>query len=93
MRHQSLITRPAVLRPLGPFYALPSETNKYVHIFLASPVTPLRGPYADDEIEKYFDMSVVQVPFADAVAGIGTTIHGLETEGGLLLARRMLDER
>ncbi len=79
----------AALRvPLGPFYALPSETNKYVHLFMASPVVRFGQPEGDTEIEKYFDMSIVEIPFEVAFAGIGRTIHGLETAAALLLANQ-----
>jgi ADP-ribose diphosphatase len=78
------------LTPLGQFYSLPSETNKYVHFFLASPVVVTGHPQGDTEIEKYFDMSVIEMPFEEAIASIGKTISGLETVGALLLARDIL---
>jgi len=56
----------ARFRPLGAYYSLPSETNKYTHVFLAAPVIasgPARGA---TEIEKYFDMSVVLIPVDEA---------------------------
>jgi ADP-ribose pyrophosphatase len=80
------------IRPLGPFYSLPSETNKYVHFFLASPVVFAEKPQGDTEIEKYFDMDTVKMPFDEALRAVGSSIHGLETAGALLLARRVLDE-
>lgn len=80
----------ASLHPLGPFYALPSETNKYIHFFLASPVVWTGQAQGDTEIEKYFDMSIVEMPFEQALTAIGRTIHGLETAGALLLARQAL---
>ena len=49
----------ARLRPMGAYYSLPSETNKYTHIFLAIPVAVMGEARGDTEIEKYFDMSVV----------------------------------
>lgn len=79
------------LQPLGRFYALPSETNKYVHFFLARPVMPVGLPSGDTEIEKYFDMSVVEMSFSQAIAAVGHSLHGLETAGALLLARQTLD--
>jgi hypothetical protein len=36
-------------------------------------------------------MSVVQMPFAQALASAGETIHGLETAGALLLASQQLN--
>lgn len=82
------LDEPASLRPLGRFYALPSETNKYVNFFLAAPVREVGAAQWDTEIEKYFDMSTVEMPFEDALASIGHTIHGIETAGALMLARQ-----
>ncbi len=79
----------AQLVPLGPFYSLPSETNKYVHFFLASPVVFSRQASGDTEIEKYFDMSIVEMPFDEAFANIGQAINGLETAAALLLAHQI----
>lgn len=76
----------AELHSLGAFYSLPSETNKYTHVYVAKPVT-LSGPATGDtEIEKYFDMSVVSISFADAIAAIGRDIRGTETVTALMLA-------
>jgi ADP-ribose pyrophosphatase len=80
----------AGLVPLNAFYSLPSETNKYIHFFLADPVVPLGKAQGDTEIEKYFDMSIVEMPFDEAVSNIGKTIFGLETVGGLMLAREAI---
>jgi hypothetical protein len=41
-------------------------------------------------IEKYFDMSVIEVPFSQAFDSIGGTINGIETIGGLMLAQKQL---
>ena len=76
----------AELRSLGAFYSLPSETNKYTHVYVANPVT-LSGPATcDSEIEKYFDMSVVVTPFSAAIKEIGRAISGTETVTALMLA-------
>jgi 8-oxo-dGTP pyrophosphatase MutT (NUDIX family) len=77
----------ARLRPVGAFYSLPSETNKYTHIFLATPVAAAGTARGDTEIEKYFDMSVVLIPVEDALRGVGTTITSMETVGALMAAR------
>lgn len=77
----------ASLRPLGSFYSLPSETNKYTHVFLASPVVQAGPARLDTEIEKYFDMSVVLLPVEVALSGIGTSITSMETVGALMAAR------
>lgn len=81
----------AQLVPLGRFYSLPSETNKYTYCFLARPVVKAGPARGDDLIEKYFDMSVVEMPLGDVFASIGSAIDGMETVGALMLARQHLD--
>jgi ADP-ribose pyrophosphatase len=61
----------AHFRPMGAYYSLPSETNKYTHVYLATPVAATRPASGDTEIEKYFDMSVVVMPFEKALATLG----------------------
>jgi 8-oxo-dGTP pyrophosphatase MutT (NUDIX family) len=78
------------MRPLGSYFSLPSETNKYTHVFLASLVTPAGPARLDTEIEKYFDISVVLLPIEQAMTGIGTTITSMETVGALMAARDYL---
>jgi ADP-ribose pyrophosphatase len=77
----------ARMRPLGAYYSLPSETNKYTHVFLATPVTAAGPACWDSEIEKYFDLSVVLIPAAEALEMVGTEISSMETVGALLTAR------
>lgn len=81
---------PGRMRPLGSFYSLPSETNKYTHVFLASPVEQSGPARLDAEIEKYFDISVVLLPVQEALDGIGTVITSMETVGALMAARTRL---
>jgi ADP-ribose pyrophosphatase len=50
------------IRSIGRYYSLPSETNRYTHFFLAEPVVRAGSPTGDTLIEKYFDMSVVELP-------------------------------
>jgi 8-oxo-dGTP pyrophosphatase MutT (NUDIX family) len=76
------------LRRLGSYYSLPSETNKYTHIFVAEPAVPDGPARGDTEIEKYFDMSVVVMSFSEALDAIGDTICGTETVTALMLAHR-----
>ena len=78
------------LRPLGSFYSLPSETNKYTHVFLAEPVTAAGPPVLDTLIEKYFDMSVTEMPVGEVMDSIGDSIGGTETITALMLARPKL---
>jgi ADP-ribose pyrophosphatase YjhB (NUDIX family) len=80
----------ARMRPLGAFYSLPSETNKYTHVFLASPVTADGPASGDTEIEKYFDMSVTTLPLSTALDAVGDAIAGTETITALMLARAAL---
>lgn len=75
------------LRPLGRLYALPCETNKWINFFLAYPVVSTGTAEWDTEIERYFDMSTVEVPFDEAIASIGTRITGVETASALMMAR------
>ncbi len=75
------------MRPLGAYYSLPSETNKYTHVFMASPVIATGPAHGDTEIEKYFDMSIVLMPAEQALQAVGTTITSMETVGALMAAR------
>jgi len=84
------VAKGARIRPMGTFYSLPSETNKYTYVFLAAPVMAVGSARGDTEIEKYFDMSVVLLPAGDALCGVGTTISSMETIGALMAARAEL---
>ncbi|MEY9859739.1 8-oxo-dGTP pyrophosphatase MutT (NUDIX family) [Catenulispora sp. GAS73] len=77
------------LLPLGRFYSLPSETNKYTYFYFAR-VIKHHEPVLDNEIERYFDMSVLTVPVAEAFKRVGSDIDGMETAGALMLARQHL---
>jgi 8-oxo-dGTP pyrophosphatase MutT (NUDIX family) len=81
---------PGQMRSLGSFYSLPSETNKYTHVYLSSPVERSGPARLDAEIEKYFDISVVLLPVQEALDGIGTIITSMETVGALMAARTQL---
>jgi ADP-ribose pyrophosphatase len=83
----------AALRPLGSYYSLPSETNKYTHYYIAEPVMRVGPPAGDAVIEKYFDMSVIEIPVDEAYDAIGSLISGIETVGALLLAREHIHVR
>lgn len=78
----------ARLRSLGRFYSLPSETNRYTYCFLAKPVVRTGPARGDTEIEKYFEMSVTEMPLSAVFEAIGETIDGMETVGALMMARR-----
>lgn len=78
---------------LGKYYALPSETNRWVNIVLALDVKKKQKPQLDNIIEKYFDMSVELFDFNKIVKNIGRTssiITGIEHGFAILLASRHL---
>jgi hypothetical protein len=75
------LTDRAGLQLVGAYYSLPSETNKYTHVFLADPVTLSGVARGDTELNMYFDMSVVLILATEALAGIGTLITSMETIG------------
>jgi ADP-ribose pyrophosphatase len=77
---------------LGRYYSLPSETNRFIYFFLARPVVPTGTASGDTEIEKYFDMSIVELPITAAFRLIGREINGIETVGALMLARAQISE-
>lgn len=82
------------LTEMGSYYALPSETNRWVAYFLARDAVKIQEPQQDDALEKYFDMSVITVPFAKLMtmkSAIDTGIEGLESLQGLMLAKEHLD--
>jgi len=75
---------------MGAYYSLPSETNKYTHVYLATPVAATTPASGDTEIEKYFDMSIVLMPAQQALQAAGTAITSMETVGALMAARHHL---
>lgn len=78
------------LQRLGSFYARPSETSGYSHLYLATPVRAAGAAQLDSEIEQYFDLTTVTMPVGEAIAEIGRSIDGLETLGALMLAQQQL---
>jgi ADP-ribose pyrophosphatase len=90
MEEETGFTLPAgaSLHFLGRYYSLPSETNRYTYFFLARPVISAGAACGDTEIEKYFDMSVTEMPLGTVFDSIGVGIEGIETAGALLLARQ-----
>lgn len=74
-------------RSLGAFYSLPSETNKYTHVFAAEPVVKAGPASRDTEIERLFNMSVQITPPGLAMAEIGQSVAGTETIAALMLAQ------
>jgi 8-oxo-dGTP pyrophosphatase MutT (NUDIX family) len=81
------------LIPLGKFYSLPSETNKDISFFLATPVEKVGPALYDNQIERYFDMSIEVMPLATSFTSIGRQISGIETAAALMLAQSHLPPR
>lgn len=79
------------LRPLGAFYSLPSETNKYTHAFIAEPVERAGPALGDAVIERYFDMEVAEISLNDALASVGGAICGMEAVAAISLARPLVE--
>lgn len=77
-----------MLRPLGSFCSLPSETNKFTHMFLAMPVVPNGPAVGDAEIEKYFDMSVEVRGRREVLSAMGDAVIGTETITAFMLAEQ-----
>ena len=87
--------RPAAgcsLRPLGAFYSLPSETNKFTHAYLAEPVEYAGAAVGDAVIERYFDMSVAEITLADLLASVGGAVCGMEAVAAISLARPLVGQ-
>lgn len=82
---------PEDLVKLGHFYTLPSETNRYITIYLAKNVKKehLQAKY-DNQIEKYFDIHIHKLTISDAFDEIGKRIQGVETINALFMARNYL---
>ena len=59
-------------------------------MFLAEYVLPDGPARGDTEIEKYFDMSITEMPLSSAIDAIGASICGTETITALMLARDAL---
>lgn len=78
---------------LGSYYALPSETNRWIHYYLALDALKVEAPKLDDIIEKYFEMSYKTVAFDDVCTFQGAAargIVGVESLVGIKLAQEYL---
>jgi ADP-ribose pyrophosphatase len=78
------------VRPLGSFYSSPSETTKETHVFLVSPVIPAGKASKDDQIEKFFNMSVLSTTPEGLMRQISQSDAGSETIAAFMLARPQL---
>lgn len=88
-----ILNRQEDIEPLGAFYSLPSETNRVIHYFLARNVELNNQPLGDAEIEEYFDMEVVVLPFSQSLESIGKEIRGSETAFALMLTMQHLGSK
>jgi len=77
---------PGKLEAMGGFFVAPGYTTEYIHLFLATQLTPSRLPGDEDE---FIEMD--RVTLADALAMIerGEIIDGKTISGLLLVARRL----
>jgi ADP-ribose pyrophosphatase len=74
---------------LGKYYVLPSETNRWVHVYLALGVTKKSEPILDNLIEKYFEIKVKLCKYKDLISG-KIIFKGLEHNFALNLAEKYL---
>ena len=77
---------------LGKYYPLPSETNRWVHIYLALGVQKISEPVLDNQIEKYFDMSISEFSLNDLIKD-PKLLDGLEHRFALNLTEKYLKEK
>lgn len=78
---------------LGKYYVLPSETNRWVHIFLAQHAKKIGEPKLDSLIEKYFDITIETKDFksiADDIGKESSPIKGIESCFAVQLAKGVL---
>jgi len=80
---------------LGKYYDLPSETNHWCHIFLATNCQFVAPPILDADVEKYFEMSIEIHDFKEVFKNLGTDqslIKSAEQSFGIMLAHRYLTQ-
>lgn len=61
---------------LGRYYNMPGETNRWVTIFIAQNAVKKSEPSLDSDLEKYFDMSLELMTFAQAELKVSSIEHG-----------------
>jgi ADP-ribose pyrophosphatase len=57
---------------LGRYYDLPTETDHWCHIFLATDCQYVCAPTFDNDVEKYFEMSIEVHDFMEVYNSLGT---------------------
>jgi ADP-ribose pyrophosphatase len=76
--------RPGRLEKLGAIFTTPGFTDEVIHLYAAYDLTPSRIGHEQDEV-----MTVLRMPFADAIARVESgEITDAKTVGALLLAAR-----
>ena len=68
------------LEKLGTYYVLPSETNRYLTIYLATDIEWTTEPQHDDEQEADLDLSVARVRIGDLYSSMFTATPVLPVE-------------
>lgn len=76
---------------LGKYYVLPSETNRWVNVYIALDVFKKSEPVLDNLIEKYFEIKVVKCRLDDIESG-KVKLKGLEHLFALQLAKKYIEE-
>lgn len=80
---------------LGRYYDLPTETNHWCHIFLATNCQFISSPLLDNDVEKYFEMSIETHDFLEVYKNLGTQnslLKSSEHSFGIVLAHKYLSE-
>lgn len=75
---------------LGRYYVLPSETNRWVHYYLAIDAIKTREPELDGIAEKYIEMFVTQIAISSLRTvkdAVRVGIMGVESLHGLNLVK------
>ena len=76
---------PPTWRHLGSFYTAPGFTNEYMHLYLATDLSPIEGYTGPDVDER---LSLERVPWRDAV---GRALRGELADAKSLLALLWLE--
>ena len=71
---------------LGKYYNMPSETNRWVTVFIAQNAIKQSEPPLDNDVEKYMDLSLEITSFSDAES----KITGIEHLFALNLVKKYL---
>ncbi len=79
--------RPGTLTPLGGIFVAPGYSSEYIHLFLATDLTPSSLPGDDDEFLEVVSMSLAE---ALDLVDQGQIVDGKTITALLLAARRLV---